>query len=67
MTDVSMLKGVVEKKGVKMWKLAEAIHVSMPTLARKMNGESEWMQSEIVAIRDYLSLTDEEITRIFLS
>ena len=67
MTNVSMLKSIVEKKGVKQWKLAEAIHVSMPTLARKMNGESEWMQSEIVAIRDYLSLTDGEITHIFLS
>jgi transcriptional regulator with XRE-family HTH domain len=66
MTNVSMLKSIVEKKGVKMWKLAEAIHVSMPTLARKLNGESEWMQSEIVAIRDYLSLTDDEITQIFL-
>lgn len=66
MTNVGLLKGTIETKGVKLCKVADALGVSDPTLRRKLNGEVEFLQSEIVKIRDYLSLSDDEVRDIFL-
>ena len=66
MTNVDLLKNVIETKGIKLCKIGEAIGVSDPTLRRKISGESEFLQSEIVKMRDFLSLSDDEVRDIFL-
>ena len=66
MTDVVKLNGIIESKGVKLCKLGEAMNVSQPTLKRKLNGDTEFLQSEIARLRDFLSMTDDEVRDIFL-
>lgn len=66
MTDVKLLRETIERKGVKICKVCAALNVSGPTLRRKMRGETPFMQSEIVKMRDFLSLTDDEVQDIFL-
>ena len=66
MTDIEMLRATIERKGVKLRKVCEALEISEPTLRRKMTGKAEFQQGEIVKLRDFLSLTDDEVLRIFL-
>lgn len=66
MTDVKLLQDAIDRKGVKLRKVCAAINVTEPTLRRKLRGTSQFMQSEIVKLRDYLSLTDAEVQDIFL-
>jgi hypothetical protein len=66
MTDVKLLRDTIDRKGVKICKVCSALNVSGPTLRRKMKGEQPFKQSEIVKMRDFLSLTDDEVHEIFL-
>ena len=66
MTELKLLHDTIERKGVKLCKLSDALNVSETTLRRKLNGKSQFMQGEIVKIRDFLSLTDAEVQDIFL-
>ena len=66
MTDVKLLQDTIDRKGVKICKICCALNVSGPTLRRKLKGEKPFMQSEIVKMRDFLSLTDDEVQEIFL-
>lgn len=66
MTNVKLLQDAIDRKGVKLRKVCAELNVSEPTLRRKLRGTSQFMQSEIVKIRDCLSLTDAEVQDIFL-
>ncbi len=45
--------------------LAEVIGISVATFNYKLNGKSEFTQSEIQKIRERYNLTDEEVVEIF--
>lgn len=47
--------------------LAKVIGITESTLSWKMNGKSEFKQSEIKAIADRYSLTGEEVKFMFFS
>lgn len=66
MTDLKLLHDTIERKGVKLCKLSDALNVADATLRRKLTGKSQFMQGEIVKMRDFLSLTDTEVKDIFL-
>ena len=47
--------------------LAEALEISLSTLNCKLNGKSEFAQSEILKIKERYNLTDKEVIEIFFS
>lgn len=46
---------------------AEALGISTNSLAYKLNGKSPWKYREIVAARELLALTEEEINKYFFT
>lgn len=46
--------------------LASILEVTRQTASAKLNGESEWTQSEIARASNYYQLSDEEIRKIFV-
>lgn len=54
--DKARLKYEMEKKGVNCKMLCEALNISRSAFYRKCNGLSEFTQSEIQGITDYLNL-----------
>jgi len=47
-------------------RLATVLGISLTSVNAKINGQSEWRQNEMIAIRDRYHLTDEEFNHIFL-
>lgn len=46
--------------------LANLLNVSRQTAAAKLNGTSEFTQTEIIIIAKHYEMTDEEIRKIFI-
>lgn len=59
------LKGEIVKKGKTIKACAEEIGMASFSLERRLKGEIEFKQSEILAIAEALELTDQEIIEIF--
>ena len=47
--------------------VAKSIGIDPTTLYRKINGKSDFMRKDIIALRDVLKLNDESTLRIFFS
>mgnify|MGYP006326497911 FL=1 len=54
--DKALLEYEMKKKGVSIGKMCEIIGISRSAFHRKCNGTSEFTQSEIQTIVDYLQL-----------
>lgn len=62
-----LLKKVIQERGIKITSLAENIGISRQSLSQKLNGEREFSQGEIFAIKSFLRLSDSEFILIFFS
>ena len=67
MIDDNMLMSRIGKSGFKLAYIAEKSGLSYAGLRKKLNGETEFKASEIVAISSLLNLTKAERDHIFLS
>ena len=65
MTNTRLLEQKIKDSGLKLTYIADRLGVVWITLRRKLDGESEFKQSEIVVLKDLLHLTDEEVKTIF--
>lgn len=62
-----LLKEVIQDRGIKITSLADKIGISRQSLSQKLNGEREFAQGEILAIKNNLRLSDEEFMLIFFN
>jgi hypothetical protein len=67
MTNVAMLKEVIEKSGLKKTFIAERIGRSYYGYLKKENGQSDFTAKEIAIMKDLLGLTNKQVSEIFLS
>ena len=67
MTDTNMLMNVINESGLKLSYIAASMGLTYAGLRKKINNESEFKASEIVAITPILHLDKEMRDRIFLS
>lgn len=67
MFDKTLFKYYREKKGVTIERLANELGINPATLNRKINGESDFYRSEIIAIKYILDLSNEEMMSIFFA
>lgn len=61
------LKGKLVEMGKTYNQCAKALGVSKPTFYKKVNGKTKFYVDEMNALGDFLGMTDEEKTAIFLS
>ena len=66
-TKVDKLKAVIGESGLKKSYIAECLGLSRAGYLKKENGESEFVASEIQALKRILSLSNSQVTDIFLS
>lgn len=62
-----LLKEVIKDRGIKITSLADKIGITRQSLSQKLNGEREFTQGEILAIKNNLRLSDEEFMLIFFN
>lgn len=67
MTDCVQLKEKISNSGISITFIAEKCNVSREYFYRKLNGEVEFKQSEILIIQDVLHLTQAERNNIFFA
>ena len=60
-----LLKEVIKDRGIKLTSLADKIGISRQSLSQKLNGEREFTQGEILAIKNNLQLSDLDFVLIF--
>lgn len=65
MVDTEMLKAVIEERGMFIGAIAKKAGMKHYTLARRINGESEFRASEIEAVSRVLNLKASERNAIF--
>ena len=65
MVDTRKLEKLIELKGIKKRSLANNLHISMGTLANKINNRTEFKVSEIAKICSDLGINYEEIPQVF--
>jgi hypothetical protein len=63
------LKGILREKGVSYVELASKINLSVAGLSNKINRKkgSDFTVSEIMSIKNYLNLLNEDINLIFFT
>jgi DNA-binding XRE family transcriptional regulator len=61
------LKEVIQDSGVKVSVLADKIGISRQSLHMKLNGERNFDQGEIMSLKTYLHLSDEQFIEIFFN
>ena len=66
-TDTLELKAQCTRKKISLEELAKRIGINPATLHRKINGTSEFQQSEIQSIKRALELSDEQMIAIFFN
>ncbi len=67
MTNSELLKAKIKESGVSITFLAEKCNVSREYFYQKLNGDVEFKQSEISAVKDVLHLTQAERNDIFFA
>ena len=67
MTNTRLLEQKIKDSGLKLTYIADRLGVVWITLRRKLDGENEFKQSEIVVLKELLQLTDEDTKAIFLA
>lgn len=65
MTDSALLKERIEMSGLKIRAIAERMSISYQAFYNKLNGKTEFVASEIVALTSILKLSKSEQNRIF--
>lgn len=64
----ALLLEKMKSQGVKSYQLADALNMVRQTLSYKLNGyRGDFTLSEIIAIKQYLDMTDEEVIEIFFT
>lgn len=67
MTDTSKFREVVRISGIPMYKVAEMLGITPPSLYNKIGNATEFTQSEMAKFREiFPDVTDEEFNQIFL-
>lgn len=67
MINSEMLQQEIKESGLKLSFIAEKSGMSLMSLNRKINGETEFKVSEIIKISEILRLSDELKVQIFLT
>lgn len=67
MTDTALFRETVEKKGVKYKFLADCLGITPYGLQKKIENQSEFKASEIVALCEALHLEGNEREQIFFA
>lgn len=67
MFNVKMFKAVLLMRNKSIKDVAECLNISVPTVYRKMNGESDWFREEINKVCILLNLSDVELNEIFFA
>ena len=67
MPNINLLKSKMVLKGETQIELAEELGITRPALNVKMNGKSDFKQSEINIIAKRYELSDDELIEIFFS
>lgn len=67
MTDIAMLKEVINESGMTMVAIAEKSGIERTTLYNRLNGIGDFTAREIVGLTNALHLTKPQRDRIFLS
>ena len=61
------LREVIQESGIKVSALADKIGISRQSLHMKLDGERNFNQGEIMALKTYLHLSDEQFMEIFFN
>lgn len=61
------LRAEIARKEISKTHLADALGLSLTSLSLKLKGDREFKESEILKLIDVLSLTADDVNRIFLS
>lgn len=64
---VNELRAELVRQDKSMNDLREFLKISKSAMHRKMNGSSEFKQSEIVLIREFLALSSNQVEVIFFN
>lgn len=64
---VNRLRGKIIEKGFTVSEVAKAMGINTVTFWRKCKGISGFTLKDIIAIRDFLALTNEELLFIFFT
>ena len=65
-TNSEMLRYCTARAGINSTELARRIGITYPALKKKTQGDSEFKAGEIIAIKEVLGLSSEEVSNIFL-
>jgi len=66
MTKTEKLMDKINENGIDVYLLAEVLEISYLELLQKINGESEFLVSEIYTVAKMLNLSSYELEDIFL-
>lgn len=61
------LKAAMIVANVSVDETAKALHIDPATVYRKLSGKTEFVVSEVIALRKLLHLTDSEVQDIFFN
>lgn len=61
----NLLEAEIKKNGETAGVLAKHLGISSASFSKKINGKSEFVQSEIAKIKEVYSLTAEQVDEIF--
>jgi len=61
------LKEVIQESGIKISALADKIGITRQSLYMKLDGERNFNQGEIMALKTHLHLSDEQFMEIFFN
>lgn len=67
MTNVAMLKDIIEKSGLKKTFIADRLGLSYNGYLKKENGTNDFTAKEISLMKDLLRLSNKQVSEIFLS
>ena len=67
MLNAELLRAWLKTNRYSISSFASAMQLSVPTMARKLSGASDFKVGEIDKVRELLGLTDQEIVLIFFS
>lgn len=63
------LKGLLRERGISYNMLADTVNLSVAGLSNKINRKrgSDFTITEVIAIKNYLNLIDEDVLKIFFA
>lgn len=67
MTDSEVLKKKISDSGISITFIAEKLGISRGSLYNKLNNDTEFVLSEVRALKDILRLSDKDMEKIFFT